>query len=82
LTKAGRAIDKHGGRAGSVFPKPVGNVAKKNMQGQFHLDNILTHPNSFSKSNRFGGVDFLLPDGRGVRFYKNGQFRGFLEPNL
>jgi len=59
LTKTGRAIDKHGGRAGSVFPKPVGNIAKKNMQCQFHLDDILTHPKSTYYPNRFGeGIFF------------------------
>ena len=45
LTKAGRALDKHGNRSTSVFPKATGNPASKNMQGQYRLDDILTHPN-------------------------------------
>ena len=40
LTKAGRALDKHGNRVNSPFPIATGNPASKNMQGQFHLDDI------------------------------------------
>lgn len=81
LTRAGRALDKHGGRPGSIFPKATGNSVNKNMQGQYHLDDILTHPQGSSKSNRFGGLDYYKPDGSGARFYNDGTFRGFLEPN-
>lgn len=80
LTKAGRALDKHGGRPGSVFPKAIGNPASKNAQGQFHLDDILTHPQSVSYSNRFGGKDIFSPDGRGVRFDADDNVLGFLQP--
>ena len=82
MTKAGRALQKHGSRPGSVFPKATGNSVSKNMQGQYHLDDILTHPKGYSKPNRLGGIDYYRPDGSGVRFYSNDQFRGFLEPNL
>lgn len=34
LTKAGRALAKHGGREGSVFPKPLGSPEQINQQGQ------------------------------------------------
>ncbi|MGA8163396.1 MAG: hypothetical protein WB791_00030 [Waddliaceae bacterium] len=74
-------MDKHGGRPGSIFPKATGNPGSKNLQGQWHLDDILTDPNGFSKPNNFGGVDFYRQDGAGIRFYKDGTFRGFLEPN-
>ena len=30
--------------------------------------------------NKFGGVDCMLPDGKGARFYNNGKLRGFSEP--
>ena len=33
LTKAGRALSKHGGRIDSVFPKPVGTPEQINDQG-------------------------------------------------
>jgi hypothetical protein len=82
LTKAGRALQKHGGRPGSLFPKPNGNLTKINQNGQDILDNILTHPKGFSKPNKLNGIDFFGPDGQGVRFFEDGKFRGFLEPNL
>lgn len=44
LTKAGRSWDKHGQRAGTVFPKAVGNIYEKNTRGQRVLDEILNHP--------------------------------------
>ena len=80
LTKAGRTLDKHGGRPGSVFPKATGNSSSKNMQGQFHLDDVLTHPDSTSYHNRFGGRDVFSPDGRGVRFDAENNLTGFLQP--
>jgi hypothetical protein len=82
LTKAGRALQKHGDRPASVFSKATGNHVNKNMQGQFHLDDILTHPYNYSKPNRLGGIDYYKPDGSGVRFYEDYRLRGFLEPNL
>ncbi len=80
LTIAGRALDKHGARPGSVFPKAFGNPTCRNMQGQFHLDDILTHPQTISYPNRFGGRDFFAPDGRGIRFDAEYNFTGFLQP--
>ncbi|MBS0655625.1 MAG: hypothetical protein JSR46_07605, partial [Verrucomicrobia bacterium] len=82
LTRAGRALEKHGGRPNSVFPKPTGTLLDKNIGGQNCLNDILTHPNGYIKSNRFGGVNYYKPDGSGACFCKDGTFRGFLEPNL
>ena len=82
LTRAGRALDKHGNRLGSAFPKAFGDIANKNALGQYHLDDILTHPDGFIRLNRFGGIDFFKPNGSGVRFYSDFSFRGFLEPNI
>jgi hypothetical protein len=80
LTKAGRALEKHGGRIDSVFPKATGGIANKNMQGQYHLDDILTNPNPSYYPNRFGGQDIFSPDGRGVRFDAEQNLKGFLQP--
>jgi hypothetical protein len=84
LTKAGRALDKHGGRPDSVFPKVTGNPASKNMHGQHHLDDILTHPQSKSthwEHRSFGKIiDIEVPTKGGARFSQNGNFIGFLEP--
>ena len=44
LTKAGRALQKHGSRPGSVFPQATGNPAAMNQQGQTVLQEILSSP--------------------------------------
>ncbi len=80
LTKAGRALAKHGGRRGSVFPKATGNPAALNKQGQAVLDDILGNVSKRSP-NKFGGTDFFGGSrGGGARFDGRGNFRGFLEP--
>lgn len=77
LTRAGRALDKHGNRSESVFPKAMGDICSKNMQGQFHLDDTLTDPLTITRTNKYSGFNFYSPDGRGACFYKDGSFRGF-----
>jgi hypothetical protein len=79
LTKAGRALDKHGNRPNSPFPKAVGNPANKNLQGQFHLDNILTHPNNKIIRGDKGDIRLFSPDGKGAHFRSDGSFKGFLD---
>jgi hypothetical protein len=81
-TKAGRALQKHGSRPGSVYERPTsGKPNVMNQAGQNVVDDILTTPGSQVKPNRLGGVDVVAPDGRGVRYNADGSFRGFLEPN-
>jgi hypothetical protein len=80
LTKAGRALAKHGGRKGSVFPKPKGNPAQINQQGQKILEQILNDPNITTCKNRFSGVDVYSVKGFGVRYDKKNNFMGFLQP--
>ncbi|HLD66040.1 MAG TPA: RHS repeat-associated core domain-containing protein, partial [Pseudomonas sp.] len=81
LTKAGRAGQKHGDRAGSAFPPATGSAADKNRQGQDILDGIVNSPDRTDRPNRHGGTDVHeSPDGRGARFDQNGKFTGFLEP--
>jgi hypothetical protein len=84
LTKAGRAIDKHGNRPNSVFPKATGNPLNKNIQGQYQLDDILTHPKSVIIDRslpKYGNViEVKIPGCRGVRFSPTGDFIMFLEP--
>jgi RHS repeat-associated protein len=80
LTKAGRALAKHGGREGSVFPQPRGNPAAINELARTVLDDILSNMGRTSP-NRFGGLDYWGgAKGAGVRFDKIGRFIGFLEP--
>jgi len=79
LTKAGRALQKHGSRSGSVFPKVSGKML--NSRGQSILNEILHSPNKIVRPNRFGGLDiFDKITGRGVRYDAEGLFKGFLEP--
>jgi hypothetical protein len=80
LTRAGRALQKHGDRPGSAFPQTKGGPAALNPVGQRIVDEILRNPASVRKPNRFEGVDVIAPDGRGVRFDGTGQMMGFLEP--
>lgn len=81
LTKAGRALDKHGNRPGSVFDKPSGTPADKNAEGQKALEDIVNDENATVKEgNRFGGFDVYDSDGKGARFDEDGKFQGFLEP--
>lgn len=81
LTKAGRALQKHGSRPGSVFPQATGNPAAINQQGQRVLQEILSSPSQSIKPNRFGGRDiFDVATGRGVRYDRSGNMMGFLEP--
>ncbi|MCP5517100.1 MAG: hypothetical protein H7A45_07585 [Verrucomicrobiales bacterium] len=81
LTVAGRALQKHGDRAGSVFPKSTGNPAARNAQGQKVLGEILQSKNQTIRQNRMGGLDiFDAQTGRGVRFDINGNMLGFLDP--
>lgn len=84
FTSVGRALQKHGSREGSIFPKATGNAAAINAQGQSVLSNILTNPNVQSTVRhhaRFGNVlEFRIPGGQGARFSADGKkFIGFLE---
>jgi RHS repeat-associated protein len=81
LTVAGRALQKHGDRAGSVFPKSSGSAAARNAQGQEVLDGILNSTSRQVNRNRYGGQDIRDNfTNRGARFDGAGNFIGFLEP--
>ena len=67
FTVAGRALQKHGSREGSVFPVAKGTPAQMNEQGQKILDGIVKTPGATVKEgNRFGGFDVIAPDGRAL----------------
>ncbi len=84
FTVAGRALMKHGNRAGSVFPKPSGNPAAMNEHGQKILETILSHPERqmIQKQVKVLGevVDIHAPGVGGVRYTPQGEMVGFLEP--
>lgn len=84
FTKAGRGLMKHGYREESVFPKPTGNSAQVNEQGQKILESILNHPEKkivYKNTRNFGKVmDVHAPGIGGARFNSSGEMIGFLEP--
>ncbi|MFA5306768.1 MAG: hypothetical protein WC365_04940 [Candidatus Babeliales bacterium] len=85
LTAAGRALQKHGSRQGSVFPKATGNTKAINTQGETILKEILTNPNTapvIRHHARFGDIlEYKTSEGKGARFSSNGEtFIGFIEP--
>ena len=77
LTKAGRALQKHGDRSGSVFSKSTGKAVARNQQGQDIVEGISKSGNRTSRYNRFGGEDFIDKNtGRGVRIDGDGNMMG------
>ena len=85
LSAAGRALKKHGDRAGSIYPKAVGNQSAINQQGEKILKSILENPSVVIKEHKVRSVgevtDYQIPGGMGARYSKDGQsFIGFLEP--
>ena len=84
LTAVGRALQKHGSRTNSIFPKVTGNAAAINAQGESVLKGILTNPNvvkTVRHHARFGEIlEYRIPGGQGARFTSDGKtFIGFLE---
>lgn len=84
LTAAGRALQKHGSRVDSAFPRADGNPASINQKAQAIVEEILgSSGNTITTRHhaRFGDVtEVRAPDGRGVRYGADGRFIGFLEP--
>ena len=78
LTRAGRALQKHGGREGNIFPKPVGTIDKINQHGQQILEKILNDPNKRISITNEGDMEIYSSNGQGAYFRKDGKFRGFL----
>ena len=84
LTAVGRALQKHGSRAGSKFPKAKGKGPQINAQALQILKDIITHPNVVKVKRhhaRFGHVlEFKAPGGVGARYTADGKkFIGFIE---
>jgi len=83
FTRAGRNLQKRNDRE-SVFSGAGNNPANLNRQAQFIVDDILTSPGTTSVNRhhaRFGDItEMRAPDGRGVRFSRDGQFINFLDP--
>jgi RHS repeat-associated protein len=87
LTAAGRALQKHFNRAGSLFQKVKGNEAAINAEAEKVLEAILKDPNVTVSTRHHGSLGYIteykLPNGQGARFAEDGShFWGFLEPGI
>jgi hypothetical protein len=79
LTRAGRALQKHGDRGGSVFPRSTGGAEARNAQGIDQVNAILNDPNrTVDVLNKV--INIYGSNGAGVRYSVGGDFMGFLEP--
>lgn len=80
FTKAGRALQKHGSRPGSVFPKAPNKAVEANKMGQAILESIILSQNQLVKSSKSGNVHiFDRPTGRGASYGPDGSLAGFVE---
>jgi hypothetical protein len=82
LTRAGRALDKHAAgqrQVDSSFPRLSGSNADKNQIAKQQVNEILSSPNAIFRKLGRGGIEARLPDGRGIRFNKDGSFSGFID---
>jgi len=82
FTQAGHSLQKHGSRPGSKWSQSDIDVNKPglaNARGQQLVDDVLTTPGSRVVSNPRGGTDVIAPDGRVIRYNRDGSFQGFRE---
>jgi hypothetical protein len=85
ISVAGRALQKHQFRPGTVYPKPFGTPEQINAQAGAIVDDILANESRrmMRYVPRLNGmvVDIFDSTGRGIRFrQEQGTFVGFLEP--
>jgi RHS repeat-associated protein len=84
LTAAGRALAKHGGRTGSAFPEATGSQTAISDQAGLIVRDILDNQTRrlefYSPRLKMQVVDIYDATGRGLRYSKDGEFIGFLEP--
>ncbi|CAI2460176.1 VENN motif pre-toxin domain-containing protein [Serratia liquefaciens] len=80
LSAAARAWEKHAGRSGGVFEPLKGNPVQKNEAAGRFVNEVLDNANTVKTDLSRGGIEYRLPDGRGVRYNSDGSFSGFLDP--
>ena len=88
LTDAGRALQKHGGREGSVYSYSSQKASVLNQEAQAIVNEILNNPNTkietrvvFENKQKITVVEATAPDGRALRFNTDGsKLIGFREP--
>ena len=82
FTKAGRSLQKHGSRPGSKWNQSDINVnspKQANSRAQDLVDDVLTSPGGKITPNPRGGWDASAPNGRTIRFNRDGTMQGFRE---
>ncbi|MDI9266087.1 hemagglutinin repeat-containing protein [Serratia sp. PF2-63] len=90
LTDAGRALQKHGGREGSVYSYTSQKASVLNQEAQAIVNDILSNPSTkvetrvvFENKQRITVVEATAPDGRALRFNADGsRLIGFREPPI
>lgn len=89
LTDAGRALQKHGGREGSIYTYTDQKASTLNKEAQHIVDDILSNPKTVitrttATENKqiIKVIHATAPDGRTLRFNEDGtKLIGFREPN-
>ena len=80
LSAAARAWEKHAGRPDGFFEPLKGNPTQKSKVANQFVNEVLNNKNTIKTELSKGGVEYRLPDGRGVRYNSDGSFSGFLDP--
>ncbi|WP_193751854.1 VENN motif pre-toxin domain-containing protein [Pantoea dispersa] len=80
LSAAARAWEKYAGRPGGVFEPLKGNPTQKSKAANQFVNEVLNNKSTIKTELSRGGVEYRLPDGRGVRYNSDGSFSGFLDP--
>ena len=57
-----------------------GNTFQKNEVAGNFVNEVLNNNETVRTDLSRGGVEYRLPDGRGVRYNSDGSFSGFLDP--
>ncbi|WP_258536653.1 hypothetical protein [Pantoea dispersa] len=80
LSAVVRAWEKHAGRPDGVFEPLKGNPTQKSEAANQFVNEVLNNKSTIKTELSRGGVEYRLPDGRGVRYNSDGSFSGFLDP--
>lgn len=80
LSAAARAWEKHAGRQGGVFEPLKGNTTQKNEAASNFVNEVLNNKGTVRTVLSRGGVEYRLPNGKGIRYNSDGSFSGFLDP--
>ncbi|SFO10436.1 filamentous hemagglutinin, partial [Xenorhabdus japonica] len=82
LSAVARAWDKHAGRPGGTFKPLKGNIFQKNAAAEQFVRSILNNPNTVRNELARGGLEYRLPNGKGIRFNADGSFNTVLDPKV